>query len=315
LALGVFGTFGLPLANALVADADVVVAVGSKLAPTDTASETPKLLDPERQIIIQIDIEPRNASWTFPCEHVLIGDARVVLSQIAESIQALGSPSHETIASRKERVTEARGKHGFFNAKDFTSNEVPMLPQRIIEEFHKALSDDAFVACDAGENRLFMTHFFQTRRAGTFISPASIGGMGYAIPAALAAKLIYPDRQVLATCGDGGFAMAMNGLMTACEESMPIVAVIFNNSSLGWVMHGQGERTIASEFSNMNFAEIAQAMGCRGIRVEEPSQLQKALAEALLSGEPTVLDVITSRKFSYKDVLSPLAASPKSSPK
>ncbi len=315
LALGVFGTFGLPVANALVAEADVIVVAGSKLAPTDTASETPKLLDPERQIIIQIDIEPRNAGWTFPCEHVLIGDARAVLSQIAESIQALGSPSHETIAWRKERVTEARGKHGFFNATEFTSDEAPMLPQRIIAELHKAVSDDAFVACDAGENRLFMTHFFQTRRAGTFISPASIGGMGYAIPAALAAKLIYPERQVLAICGDGGFAMAMNGLMTACEEGIPIVTVIFNNSSLGWVMHGQGERKIASEFSNMNFAEIAQAMGCRGIRVEEPSQLQKALAGALLSSEPTVLDVITSRRISYKDVLSPLAASPDSSPK
>jgi len=297
LALGLFGTFGLPVANALVAEGDVIVVVGSKLSPSDTASENPKLLDPERQMIVQVDIEPRNVGWTFPCEHALIGDARI-----------LGSPSGETLASRKARIADARRKHGFFNAPEFDSDELPMLPQRIIAEIRKVVSDDAFLACDAGENRLFMIHFFQTKRAGTFISPAAIGGMGYAIPAALAAKLIYPERQVLAICGDGGFAMAMNGLMTAREEGIPIVTVVFNNSMLGWVKHGQRDRLIASEFSDMNFAEIARAMGCRGIRVEEPAQLRKELAEALLRSEPSVLDVVTSRKTSYRDVMSPLAA-------
>jgi acetolactate synthase-1/2/3 large subunit len=308
LALGLFGTFGLPVANALVADADVVLAVGSKLSPSDTASENPQLLDADSQVIIQIDIEPRNVGWTFPCEHALIGDARAVLSQMAEAIRVLGSPSKETLASRKARIADARSKHGFFDAPEFDSDELPMLPQRIIAEIRKAVSDDAFLACDAGENRLFMTHFFQTRRAGTFISPASIGGMGYAIPAALTAKLIYPERQVLAICGDGGFAMAMNGLITAREEGIPIVRLVFNNSMLGWVKHGHRDRLIASEFSDMNFDEIARAMGCRGIRVEEPAQLRKELAEALIRSEPSVLDVVTSRETSYRDVLSPLAA-------
>jgi len=307
LALGVFGNFGLPVANAVVADADVILSVGSKLSPTDTASENPDLLDPQRQILIQIDIEPKNVSWTFACEHAVIGDAFVALSHMIEAIGVLGRPSSEKVDSGKERVAEARRKHGFFNAPEFSSDEVPMLPQRIIAEIRKAVSDDAFVACDAGENRLFMTHFFQTKRAGTFIAPAAIGGMGYAIPAALAARLIYPERQIVAVCGDGGFAMAMNGLMTACEEKIPIVTIILNNGALGWVMHGQRDRVIASEFSNMNFAEIARAIGCRGVRVEEPRQLEEALAEALSSSEPTVLDVATSRKTSYEDVMSPLA--------
>jgi acetolactate synthase-1/2/3 large subunit len=310
LALGVFGTFGLSVANALVADADVVLAVGSKLSPSDTANENPRLLDPERQMIIQIDIEPRNVGWTFPCEHALAGDACVVLSQITESIRVLGSPSQETLTSKKARVAEARRNHGFFNDPEYASNEVPMLPQRIIAEIGNALSDDAFVACDAGENRLFMTHFFQTRRAGTFISPASIGGMGYGIPAALAAKLVYPNRQVVTVCGDGGFAISMNGLITACEEGLAIVTIIFNNRALGWVMHGQRERVIASELADIDHAAIARAMGCRGERIEEPGQLGEALAKALMSSQPTVLDVVTSLKASYKDVLSPLAGPP-----
>ena len=307
LALGVFGTFGLPVANAVVGDADVALLVGTKLSPSDTASENPALLDPRRQMLIQIDIEPKNAAWTFPCEQVVIGDAAIVLSRLNEAIQRTGDTSQEKHLSRKKILMEARRKHGFFDFPESTSNEEPILPQRTIAEIHKAVEDDAFIVCDAGENRLFMTHYYQTRRAGTFIAPGSIGGMGYAIPAALAAKLIYPDRQVVAVCGDGGFAMSMNGLITACEESIPIVTVVLNNRALGWVKHDQGDRVIASEFMNVDHAAIGRAIGCYGIRVEKPGQLEDALKEALAGKKPAVVDVVTSIKPTFKDVMSPLA--------
>jgi acetolactate synthase-1/2/3 large subunit len=219
----------------------------------------------------------------------------------------MGTPPREVIFSRKEMVAEARQEYGFYDVPELSSDEVPIFPQRIIAEINKAVADDAFIACDAGENRLFMTHFYQVKRAGTFISPAATGGMGYAIPAALAAKLIHPNRQVLAVCGDGGFAMAMNGLITAYEEGIPIVTVVLNNRALGWVMHGQGDRVIASEFADIDYAAIARAVGCRGIRVEKPGQLKEALTEALASKEPAVVDVVTSLKPSFKDVMSPLA--------
>lgn len=306
LALGVFGDLGLPAANTVVGDADVVLSVGSKLSPTDTARENPKLLDPQRQILIQIDIEPKNASWTFPCEHVIIGDAAVVLFHLGETVRDIGRPSQETIISRKKMLAEVRLQCGFFDAPEFGSNEVPILPQRVIAEIRKTVPDDAFIVCDAGENRIFMAHFYQTKLAGTLIMPAATGGMGYSIPAALAAKLIYPNRQVVAVCGDGGFAISMNGLITAYEEGIAIVTVVFNNSALGWVMHSQGDRMIASKLANIDYAKVARAFGCRGIRVEEPGHLEEALTQALTSNEPAVVDVVTSLKTSYKDVVSPL---------
>jgi len=310
LALGVFGTFGLPAANAVVAESDVILAVGTKLSPTDTAMENPKLLDPQRQILIQVDIEPNNAGRTFPCEHVLIGDADVVLEQLMEAIREEGNVSQEALNCGKKRVSEARAEFGFFNAPEFASDESPILPQRITAEIHKALPDDAIVACDAGENRLFMTHYFQTKQSDSLISPAAIGGMGYAIPAALAAKLVYPERKILAVCGDGGFSIAMNGLMTACDEGLPIVTVVFNNRALGWVMHGQRKRVIASELADKNYADIARAMGCRGENIEKPEHLQRALTEAFAADVPTVLDVATSDKITFEHVKSPLAAYP-----
>jgi acetolactate synthase-1/2/3 large subunit len=305
LALGVFGTFGQAAANAWMEEADVVLAVGTKLGPTDTANEHPKLIDPTRQTLIQIDVEPRNASWAFPCQHAVIGDAVRVLSELAEAVGRAGAPPSAALAARRQALAATKRSHGYFVDPGYASDEVPILPQRLFAELQRVMADDAFITCDAGENRLFMTHYFQTKAAGTLVMPG-IGAMGYAIPAALAAKLVYPERQAIAVTGDGGFGMAMNGLMTARDENIPIVVIVLNNSALGWVLHGQGDRPIASRFTDMNFADVAVAMGCRGMRVESPSALPGALADALRSREPTVVDVVTSLKPSFLDVTTPL---------
>ena len=175
----------------------------------------------------------------------------------------------------------------------------------MIAALRQALPDDAIVTCDAGENRILMTHFYQTRAAGGFLQAAGAGPMGFAIPAALATKLVHPDRVVVAICGDGGFAMTMNGLMTALEANIPIINMVFNNHALGWVLHGGGP--FAAEFNDFDHAAIARAMGCNGIRVTQPEQLEPALKQAIASGKPTVIDVVTSLSVSYRDVTSPLA--------
>ena len=306
LALGVCGTFGQATANAVIGEADVVLAIGSRLGPADTANENPALIDPTRQTLLQVDVEPKNASWAFPCEVAIIGDAGLAIGQLADAISANGVPSAELLAARKGAVEAAREKHGFFSDPGYTSDEVPAMPQRLFAEILRATAPDALFTCDAGENRLFMTHYFQTKAPGTLLMPG-IGAMGYAVPAALAGKLVFPRRQVIAVTGDGGFSMAINGLMTARDEKIPIVTVVLNNSALGWVKHGQGNRPIASTFADMDFAAIARAIGCRGIRVERVEQIGPALREALGGAEPTVVDVVTSSRPSFRDVTSPLA--------
>ncbi len=108
--------------------------------------------------------------------------------------------------------------------------------------------------------------------------------------------------------GDGGFSIGMNGLMTALEEGIPIVAVVLNNRALGWVKHGQGERNIACDFSDFDHAAIARAMGCQGYRVTSPGDVLPTLTKAIDCGEPAVVDVCTSIGESFKKVTSPLAA-------
>jgi acetolactate synthase-1/2/3 large subunit len=302
LALGVFGTFGTEAANAAVTSADLVLAIGTKLGPSDTAWENRDLLDPTRQTFIQIDVEPKNASWNFPAEHVLVGDAAGVLRQLIDEVSSQSSGRR---AAGESRVAALRRKHGYFDAPSYNADDAPLLPQRVIGELMRTLPPEAIVTCDAGENRILMTHFFQTKQAGGFLQAAGSGPMGFAIPAALGAKLVHPDRPVVAVCGDGGFAMTMNGLMTALEQDIPIIVVVFNNNALGWVYHGSGP--FAAEFKDFDHGAIARAMGCNGVRVTEPSTLRPALEAALKARVPTVIDVRTSMAVSFADITSPLA--------
>ncbi len=303
LALGVFGTFGTAAANACLGEADLVLVVGSKLSPSDTAWENTKLLDPTRQVFVQIDIEPRHASWNFPAETVVLGDAAQILGQLCDAVRPSANGRGE---AARQRVAQHREAQGFFDAPEYGADDKPILPQRVIGELMRNLPENGIVTCDAGENRILMTHFYQTKAPGGFLQAAGSGPMGFAIPAALAAKLVHPDRPVVAVCGDGGFAMTMNGLMTALEHDIPIVVVVFNNRALGWVLHGSGP--FAAEFNDFDHAAIARAMGCRGQRVEDPAALGPALQEALGARVPTVLDVRTSLAVSFADITSPLAS-------
>ncbi|MGE0260566.1 MAG: thiamine pyrophosphate-binding protein [Alphaproteobacteria bacterium] len=303
LALGVFGTFGTAAANACLGEADLVLVVGSKLSPTDTAWENPRLLDPTRQVFVQIDIEPRHAAWNFPAETVVLGDAAQILGELCEAVRSRSDGRREAAARRVARHREA---NGFFDAPAYHADDKPILPQRVIGELMRNLPENGIVTCDAGENRIMMTHFYQTKAPGGFLQAAGTGPMGFGIPAALAAKLVHPDRPVVAVCGDGGFAMTMNGLMTAIEHDIPIVVVVFNNRALGWVLHGSGP--FAAEFDDFDHAAIARAMGCRGQRIEDAGALGPALQEALGARVPTVLDVRTSLAVSFADITSPLAS-------
>jgi acetolactate synthase-1/2/3 large subunit len=313
--VGVFGTLAQPVANEVVGSADTVLVVGSKLGVSDTANESTALIDPERQTLIQIDVEPLNAAWTYPADLVLLGDARTVLGQLRDAVfeaGAGGEAGEDQVSARAARIADLaalKQKLGYFDEVEGDAEDSPLLPQRIIRGLQRAVDDRAIMCCDAGENRIFMTHYFQTKAPGTFVQAAGVGAMGYAIPAALAAKLVHPDRQVVAVCGDGGFAMTMNGLMTAREQRIPIVVVVFNNSALGWVKHEQEERgtEIASDLGRYDHAAIAHSLGCQGWRVATPAELGPALAEALACGEPAVVDVATSLSQSYRKVTSPLA--------
>lgn len=305
LALGLYGTYGHAAANACVAEADVILAVGTKLTASDTAYENPALIDPRRQVLIQIDVEPRNASWSFPADHVVIGEAAVALESLRDATHGLDGQGMERVKSYRRPFLEEESAQ----AED---SSLPMTPPRLIAEMQHVLPPDSIVCCDAGENRIFMMRYYKTRQAGGFMQAAGAGPMGYAIPAALGTKIIHPERPVVAVCGDGGFSMSMNGLMTAIEANLPIITVIFNNQMLGWSTHIRGP--FAAQFHDFDHPAIARAMGCHGVKVETPEELAAALREALLADVPTVIDARISSELSYKALIASFDAAPAASP-
>ena len=303
LGAGVMGTFGTAAANAVVGSADVVLAVGTKLAPIDTADESTQLLDPAEQILVQVDVEPLNVSWTYPVDHALIGEAGYVMDRLAAG---LAGDRGERVGGA-ERVARAGESHGELHGVEFTSDEVPFAPQRTIRILQETFPEDGIITCDAGENRLFMMHWYRPKAPNSYLQPAAGGGMGYAVPAALGAKLAYPGRPVLAVCGDGGFAMSVHALMTAVQARLALTVVVFNNNALGWVLHGMGERAVAAGFDEFDHAAIARSVGCDGVRVASTDELRQALLSVPDRTKPFVIDVPTSLETSYRDIVQSLA--------
>jgi acetolactate synthase-1/2/3 large subunit len=311
LALGVFGNWGQAAANAAVSTADTVLVVGSRLSPTDTCFENPELLDADRQTLLQIDVEPLNVGRHFPVAAAIVADARETLAALVAELGPRLTPARREAAHRRlQHLAELKRLHRYFAEPEQGADDVPLRPERVISELASRLDERAVVTMDAGANRLYMTHYFQCRGAGTVYQPSSIGGMGYALPAAMAAKLTAPDRDCVAVCGDGGFVMTMNALLTAVQYRIPVVTVVLNNGVLGWVKDGQrrrGNRFIASELGRTDYGQIARAMGCVGIRVETIKELVNELDRVRGATQPVVLDVLTTEDAPFWQVQSPLA--------
>ncbi|MBI3325346.1 MAG: thiamine pyrophosphate-binding protein [Nitrospinae bacterium] len=305
LAAGLTGTFGQKVANALMSEADVLLVVGCKLSPNTTRRENPDFIDPSRQRIIQIDIDPRNAGWIFPTAVNLVGDARAVLSQVVERARRLDLPRHPQADARRTTLQQRKHANAFFQEPELFSDAVPILPQRLIRVLNEAIDPSAIVTTDAGKNRLFMIHHFQPRDVGTMLVPGGIAGMGWAPPAAVAAKLLHPERTCVSMSSDGGFAMSLHVLSTALQYHAPTIFVVMNDSALGWVRDDRLDRPQIAEYIDTDFAAIARGFGCEGIRVKKPQELRPAIEKAKTADVPTVIDVVVSREESYRKVASP----------
>jgi acetolactate synthase-1/2/3 large subunit len=182
------------------------------------------------------------------------------------------------------------------------ADEVPITMGRLMRAVQIALPEDGILIADGG----FAAHWggllFDSQRPGrSFVPDRGFASIGYGVPGAIGAKLGAPERPVVALTGDGGFNMTMGELETARRLGLAMTIVIVNNAASGYVkalqhlMYGEGSYQSA-DLSETDYARVADALGCRGIRVERPEQLDGAFAEALAhKGGPVVLDVVVTR--------------------
>ena len=292
LALGMVGTYGQETANKAVGDADTVLVIGALLRSQETVGERPDIFNPVRQRIIQIDIDERNAAWSFPVELGLIGDAKAILEQLVEASKT-AAPDN---SGRKEWTNSMPGRRdtgGYHDYPEMHEDSSPVKPQRLIAQLQATMGPSTIYTLDAGNNRTWMAHLYRAQQANTFYSPGGTAGMGWALPAAVGLKLVYPDQPVVAVTGDGGYMMTVNAISTAVQYDLPIICVVFNNNSLGMVNDHQPEgHKIASEFYPTNNATVAEGMGAWGIQINDSKDLPDALRVAQASDRPAVIDVL-----------------------
>jgi acetolactate synthase-1/2/3 large subunit len=306
MAAGPMGYTGLPLANEIVGMADTILVVGCRLKPQDTCFEHPDMFDPNRQTIIQIDVDPRNASWTIPADVALAGDANETLRLLLAGLDGRIDPDVRN--TRRDAFVEMKAARAFFADPMRTSEAAPIAPQRLVAEINDAVPADAIVCTDAGSNRHWMNHHFRTRRPGSYFGSGGLGGVSWSLPATLCAKILQPERPAIGVCSDGGFAMQMHVLLSAVQYETNPVYVVMNNSRLGMTAEGMGNQSHGNDFPDTDYAAIARACGAWAARVENPAEIGDAIQAAMGQDRPAVIDVVIDKSESMRAAIySPLA--------
>jgi acetolactate synthase-1/2/3 large subunit len=260
-------------------EADVVLAIGY-----DLVEQSPETWNPRRdKRIICIDSEPAETDGYFMPEVELVGDIYHVLARLGEECRHV---PHQGGSAKLREVVLGR----FDQAGD--DDSFPMQPPRALWEIRKALGREDILVSDVGLHKLWIGRMFPAYEPNTVLIANGLAGMGFAVPAAIAAKLVHPRRNVVTVNGDGGFLMNCQELETAVRLGTPIVNVIWENSQYGSIVWKQDKRFgshFGTDFSNPDFVKLAEGFGMPGWRCEAPDDFGAHLRHALTLDVPSLI--------------------------
>jgi acetolactate synthase-1/2/3 large subunit len=287
-AVGVVGSNGgTPQTRAVVDAADVIVFVGCRAGSVTTERWRHPARGAAR--IIHIDVDPSVPGRNYPVDVPLIGDARLVLSVLSESVQA----REGDLAFVEAKKREKREAFAALSA----SHDTPIKPERVVAALDELLGEDAILVADPGTPCPYFSAFYTVKGTGRrFFSNRAHGALGYALAASIGAHIGRPSAKTVAVMGDGSFGMCVGELETAVRLKLPITFVVIANAVYGWIKAGQKsgyqQRYFSVDFSLTDHARVADAFGVRSFRVTDPSQLHSTLKTALGHAGPTLVDIV-----------------------
>ncbi|HEV8441269.1 MAG TPA: thiamine pyrophosphate-binding protein [Methylomirabilota bacterium] len=291
LYVGPLGRAGSPEAAAACRRADVLLAFGSRLGQFTTHFDD-RYIRPGTAII-QIDIDSRDIGRYYPVAVGIQADAREACIAL---LDALGREGAAPLRPewRKEAETLRTERQGRLQAEASLEAQ-PMKPQRVYAELRRALPPGTIVALDAGAAPAYGYDRLEFARPRSFLTPLDLGGLGFAFPAALGAKLGCPDAPTLAIHGDGGFLMNAQEIETAVRHGINVVTLVMNNNCWGsekaYQKHFYGGRYIGCDIGNPRYDHYARLFGAEGYYVDHPDQVGDALQAAFRSGKPAIIEI------------------------
>ena len=281
---GGMGVFGTSATQEVFQNCDTLLMVGSSFP---YIAYLPK---PEGVRGVQIDLNPARIGLRFPVEVGLVGDARETLHALQPHLTR--SEDRSFLQSAQEGMQKWRE---LLHTRE-TSDQVPMRPQVFAAALNKALSEDAVICGDCGQNTFWLTRHVHIKGTQQFSGTGTLATMASGLPYALGAQAAYPGRQVVAFVGDGGFTMLMGEIATAVKYQLPVKIFIAKNNALGMIRWEQmmflGNPEYGVELQDIDFVKVAEACGATGLRVERPDEVDAIVAQALQMPGPVVVEAI-----------------------
>ena len=279
--LGMPGMHGNYTAITAMQKADLLIALGARF--DDRVTGKLDAFAPEAKII-HVDIDPAELGKVRRPDVPIVGDCRVVIEELVKAVRAeKGKRSWPVIDPWREQLREWQARYPLVYEQ---FEDGPLKPQYVIDTLRDNTPDDTIVAAGVGQHQMWTSQRWKFNHPYTWVNSGGLGTMGFSVPAAIGAKVGKPERMVWAVDGDGCFQMTAQELVTASAERIPVKVAILNNAYLGMVRQWQ-EMFYEERYSEVylspelpDFVKWAEAMGCVGIRVESPEEVQPAIEKA-----------------------------------
>ncbi|NKB53085.1 MAG: thiamine pyrophosphate-binding protein [Rhizobiaceae bacterium] len=293
LAVGVVGSNGAcPTTKEVIDSADLIVFIGCRAGSVTTERwRSPKQGTP----IIHIDSDPQVIGANYTTQVAVTSDARLALAALlAECNKRALSKDFD---GEVRAAAAWKGKLEAY-APLAASDETPIRPERVIDALQKALPDDATIVADPGTPcPYFSAHYRWPKSGRQFITNRAHGALGYALAASMGAHVGRPEATTVAVMGDGSFGFCCGEFETIVRHKMPIMSIVFSNSTYGWIKAGQdsgfGKRYYNVDFNRTDHAAVASAFGVKSWTVKDPSELESVIRQAIAHDGPTLIDVIS----------------------
>ena len=317
---GPLGYQGSKAAMKLIAQADVVIALGSRMGPFGTLPQHGLDYWPKDAKIIQIEADHTNLGLVKKITVGICGDAKAAAIALTQRLEGRTLACDATKAARaatiqSEKAAWEKELDGWTHERDAYSLDMIeeqskeagnwLHPRQVLRELEKAMPPRAMVSTDIGNINSVANSYLRFEEPRSFFAPMSFGNCGYALPTIIGAKCAAMDRPAIAYAGDGAWGMSMSELMTCVRHDIPVTAVVFHNRQWGAEKKNQvdfyNRRFVAGELDNTSFAGIAVAMGAEGVVVDKLEDvgpaLKKAITAQMNEGKTTVIEIMCTREL------------------